>query len=190
MSLVEDVPRTITVEELMAFPDDGFEREIIRDELREWPKEFHTADHGETATNIGYLLKTWSDARSGPKGKVLGVNCGFRLRRDPTTLVGIDVSYISPEMAAGRDRGLPFIDGSPVLAVEILSPSDKHEDIVRKVGAYLEVGTVVWVVDPDFRTVAIHKPGRPVETLNDRQELDGEPELPGFRVAVARLFDG
>ena len=53
---------------------------------------------------------------------------------------------------------------------------------------YLEVGTVVWVVDPDFRTVSVHRPGRFVEGFNETQELSGEPELPGFRVRVADLF--
>jgi Uma2 family endonuclease len=81
-----------------------------------------------------------------------------------------------------------FYDGAPILAVEILSPSDKHEDIVEKVGLYLEVGTMVWVVDPDFRTVSVHGPGQLPETLNAKQELSGEPELPGFCVAVERIF--
>jgi Uma2 family endonuclease len=55
---------------------------------------------------------------------------------------------------------------------------------------YLEVGTVVWVADPDFRTVAVHRPGEPPVTYNERQEIDGDPYLPGFRVLVSRLFEG
>ena len=100
------------------------------------------------------------------------------------------MAYLSAEMAAGRDPKLRFFDGPPVLAVEILSPSDKHENIVEKVKLYLEVGTTVWVVDPDFRTVHVHRPGQPVALFHDQQDLTGDPELPGFRVAVARLFDG
>ena len=55
--------------------------------------------------------------------------------------------------------------------------------------SYLAVGTVVWIIDPDFETVAVHRPGQNPETLNVGQELDGEPYLPGFRVAVARFFE-
>ena len=47
---------------------------------------------------------------------------------------------------------------------------------------------LVWIIDSHDRTVTIYRPGRPVETVNDTQELTGDPELPGFRVAVARLF--
>ena len=74
------------------------------------------------------------------------------------------------------------IEGSP------RSPRLMMEDKGEKVRLYLEAGTVVWVIDPDFRRVSVHRPGRPVETLHETQELSGEPELPGFRVRVADLF--
>ena len=80
-------------------------------------------------------------------------------------------------------------DGPPILAVEILSPSDKREDTVDTVAVYLEVGTVVWVIDPDFRTVAVCRPGENPRTLNIDEELDADPYLPGFRVRVADLFE-
>src|SRR5262249_11492692 len=114
---------------------------------------------------------------------------GFRLKRDPETFVGIDVAYVSAEMVANRDRKLKFFDGPPVLAVEILSPSDQLEDVVEKVEVYLEVGTVVWIANPNFRTVSVHRPGQSVEAVNDRQELVGGSELPGFRAAVSAFFD-
>jgi Uma2 family endonuclease len=125
-----------------------------------------------------------------PRGRTSCGEAGFRLRRDPDTLVGIDVAYTSAEIRA-RTAGQPtFYDGPPVLAVEVLSPSDRHEDIVEKVGDYLGAGCVVWVVDPDFRTVDVHRPGQEREAFNVRQELSGEPYLPGFRVPVARIFEG
>jgi Uma2 family endonuclease len=75
------------------------------------------------------------------------------------------------------------------LEIYVLPEStDHHEDVVEKVELYLESGVVVWVIDPYFRTVSVHRPGHPVATYNDDQELTGEPELPGFRVAVARIF--
>ncbi len=108
--------------------------------------------------------------------------------RTPETFVGIDVAYVSPELAASVDPKKPFYDGAPVLAVEIISPSEKQDNIVEKVGLYLEVGTMVWVVDPDFRRVSVHRTGRVAETFNETQELVGEPELAGFRVRVADFF--
>lgn len=190
MSLAEIAPKTMTAEELMELPEDGIERDIINGELRERPMTLRNPGHSETEVNVSHLLRLWRDGQPEPRGKVVGGEAGFRLQRDPETFVGIDVAYVSAEMVAGRDRKLKFFEGPPALAVEILSPSDSHRKVVEKVNLYLEVGTVVWVVDPDFRTLSVHRPGHPVEVYNDRQEFVGDPELPGFRVAVARLFDG
>ena len=76
----------------------------------------------------------------------------------------------------------------PLLAVEVLSPSDMHEDVIEKIARYLEAGVIVWEVDPDLRTIRVHRPGREPEMFNASQELSGEPYLQGFRVAVAKLF--
>jgi Uma2 family endonuclease len=192
MSLVEPPPNmlTLTAEDLMELPDDGVERDIIRGEVREQPMTRRNPDHSGVEAMIGHSLANWLEAQPAPRGRVHSGEAAFRLRRDPESFVGIDVAYVSAEMAAPRPRKLKFYDGPPVLAVEILSPSDEHEKVVEKVGLYLEVGTVVWLVDPDFRTVSVHRAGQPVALLNDAQELVGDPELPGFRVAVARLFDG
>jgi len=190
MSLAEPPDtRLMTAEALAALPDDGIERDLIRGELRERPMTRRNPIQSVTEVSIAHELRCWSDARPAPRGYVVGGEAGFRLRGNPQTYVGIDVAYVSAEMVAAHVRKRKFFEGPPVLAVEILSPSDQHEDIVEKVELYLEVGTVVWVVDPDFRTVAVHRPGEPPVSFNDRQELDGEPYLPGFRVPVARFFD-
>ena len=117
--------------------------------------------HSEVEANVAYLLKTWDGAQPEPRGKVHSGEAGFRLRRDPDT-----ARRHRRGLCLGRTGGQDatesqlFYDGPPVLAVEILSPSDKHEDIVEKIRLYLEAGVVVWVVDPDFRTVSVHRPGQ------------------------------
>ncbi len=198
-TIVDPARKTMTLEEFLALPDDGVHRELIRGEVREYPDPEESGQlkmtirnpfHSEAETCLAQVLKNWLDRQPKPRGKIVSGEAAFRLKRNDATLVGIDVAYASPEVAATRDRRKRYLDGPPVLAVEILSPSDDHASIVEKVDLYLEVGTVVWVVDPDFRTVAVHQPGEPVQTYNDRQELSGDPYLPGFRVPVVRLFDG
>jgi Uma2 family endonuclease len=57
------------------------------------------------------------------------------------------------------------------------------------VGEYLHANIpLVWVVEPVFRTVTVYQPGKEPVLFNSQQELDGNPHLPGLRVAVARLF--
>ena len=51
------------------------------------------------------------------------------------------------------------------------------------------LGAVVWVIDPDLRTITVYSPTGDVETLSVRRELSADDYLPGFRVSVARLFE-
>ena len=176
-------------EEFLALPEDGVHRELIDGELREYPMTTRNYGHSRATCKIGHYLLAWSEGRPEPRGAVIGGEAGVRLRRNPDTIVGIDVAYISPELTAATDPNAFAVDGAPVLAVEIVSPSNTHEEIFEKVQLYLAAGVpVVWVADPYFRTVMVHRPGATPETFNATQELAGDPELPGFRVAVARIF--
>lgn len=47
---------------------------------------------------------------------------------------------------------------------------------------------LVWVVHPDFRTVDVHRPEHPVETIDEEGELDGHDVLPGFGLPVVSIF--
>ncbi len=181
--------RLVTAEEFFAIPEDGISRELIRGEIRELGMTLRNPMHAEVAGNATFLLNLWRKEQPTPRGRVSCGDAGFRLRRDPDVLVGPDVAYASAELVAATRRVPSFYDGPPILAVEVLSSSDKHEDVVEKVGLYLGAGVVVWEIDPDFQTVRVHRPGHPPESFNATQELPGDPYLPGFRVAVAAIFE-
>src|SRR5437764_871682 len=141
MSLAEppSPPRKMTTEELFKLPDDGMHREIIRGELRERPQmTMRNHVHSRTEARIAKLLGIWLDTRPSPRGEIASGEAGFRLHRDPESTVGIDVAYAPADVVAATPPTQPFFEGPPVLAVEILSPSDKHEDVVDKVNLYLE----------------------------------------------------
>ena len=124
------------------------------------------------------------------RSRIVSGEAGFRLRKDPETGVGIDVAYVSSEIIAATPKNSPFFAGPPILAVEILSPSDTQEDIDDNIVVYLETGVkLVWIVNPRFQTVAVYQAGSNPQMLNTDQELTAEPHLPGFRVPVAALFD-
>jgi Uma2 family endonuclease len=192
MSTVASPPekKLMTIEEFLALPDDGVERWLLRGELR--PSErvmtVRNRSHSEVEARICSVLLGWLDRQPEPRGKIHSGEAGFRLGRNPDTLFGIDVAYASPELVSSTDPELPYYEGPPVLAVEILSPSDKNEDIVKKVYAYLKAGVVVWEVDPGFRRVSVHRAGQVSRTFSGDDELSTEPELPGFRVPVSRFF--
>jgi Uma2 family endonuclease len=97
---------------------------------------------------------------------------------------------VSAELRANTPKGKRVVEGVPVLAVEILSPSDVHSDMTEKVQEYLNVGVAaVWVIDPDFEIVTVFRPDAEPVTFNRQQDLAADPYLPGFRVRVAELFE-
>jgi Uma2 family endonuclease len=181
----------MTLAEFLALPDDGIHRELIEGRVWEEDMTYRDRFHASVEVQVAYLLESWRRDRPEPRGQVVSGEAGFRLTtggRD--SLVGVDVAYVSPEQLAATAPDERVFDGAPLLAVEVLSGSETHEAIVAKVALYLAAGAVVWVVDPDFRTVTIHRPGLPPEGLNETHTLDGAPELPGFRAAVRDLFQG
>jgi Uma2 family endonuclease len=179
----------MTMEEFLAIADDGSHRWLYRGELREKPKTVRNRFHSRTTVRISYLLEAWLEKQPAPHGLVLCGEAGVRLIRDPDTIAGIDVVYISPEVVAQQTRATTLIDGVPVLAVEILSPNDTSEDINEKIDLYLQAGiALVWIVDPHRRTVQIFRPDAGPELVNIDGQLTAEPLLPGFRVAVKDIF--
>lgn len=85
----------------------------------------------------------------------------------------------------------------PNLAIEVLSPRDYRsqktlEDWRSKVRMYQVVGvSIVWVINPDDKTVEIYHKGQlePVQVLGVKDELSGEDVIPGFKLAVNKLFE-
>lgn len=145
--------------------------------------------HGRVMTRVSKFLDNWLDQQPVPRGSVLSGEAGVRLTRDPDTTVGVDVIYVSAEVAARSSDDTTIIDGAPVLAVEILSPNDTQDQINDKLDEYLAAGVLlVWIIDPRRRTVTIYRPDQEPVLVNVHQELSGEPHLPGFRVPVAELF--
>jgi Uma2 family endonuclease len=184
-------PQLMTTEELLALPDDGIDRDLSQGRLRERDLTRRGRRHTRAGAAISELLRVWLGKQPEPRGEVLVGEAAFQLRRDPDTTVGIDVAYISAATAAANSDDVFIIDGIPVLAVEIVSPSDKMQDVLEKVGDYLDAGVpLVWIAEPVFRTVTVFRPDAEPELFNARQQLRGDPHMPGFSVSVNSIFGG
>ena len=180
----------MTTEELLALPDDGVRRWLIDGELRESPMTYRNRFHSRILIRVGTELQKWLDQRPEPRGEILGGEAGVRLFRNPDTTVGIDVVYVSHEVMAKQTDETTLIEGVPTLVVEIQSPSDTLQDHVEKLAKYRRAKVpAVWIIDPYDESVKVYRLGAKVRSYNTDEELSGEPELPGFRVPVARLFE-
>ena len=180
----------MTTEQLLALPDDGTDRWLIAGELRERPMTRRNRFHSRAMVRLARFLDCWLDEQPQPRGQVLAGEAGIILRHDPDTTVGVDVVYVPAEVMVRQTSETTLVDGVPILAVEILSPTDIVDDVNEKIDAYLAAGVaLVWIVGPYFRTVRVHRGDAEPELFNVRQELVAEPQLPGFRVPVSRLFE-
>lgn len=102
-----------------------------------------------------------------------------------------DVAYISKERQPELARQ-GYNPNPPDLAVEVDFPStyESQRRLRIKIFNYLMAGTVVWAVFPDTQTVEIYVPGQFVKILGISDVIEGEPVLPGFRLAVKEIFPG
>jgi Uma2 family endonuclease len=101
-----------------------------------------------------------------------------------------DVSFVSWSQVPGRKvPRVPMLDFAPVLAVEVLSPSNTHEEMDEKRRDYFKAGTrTVWYVDAAKRTVQVFNASTQTITLRDDDTLLGDPVLPGFVLSLRELF--
>jgi Uma2 family endonuclease len=171
----------MTVEEFMNLDDDYHRHELIKGELLTLtpPKPLH----GRIVANLTFLLL--QHARPNRLGDV-HAESGYHLERDPDTVLGPDVSFVSAERVDRTDEH--YYDGPPDLAVEVLSPGDRRGYVERKLVLYLERGTrSVWLVNPRRRTVEVISSLDDRRTFHDTDELVDDT-LPGFRIKVSEIF--
>jgi len=186
----DSATQLMTTKEFLQLADeDGVTRELIDGVLVEREMTTRSPKHTKTITRISKFLDNWLDEQTEIVGTVNSGEVRCRLATDPDLIVGIDVVYYAGEESVRQAEEQSFFDGPPVVAVEVLSPSDKHEEIVERIRRYLSAGVQqVWIADPDLRNVTVHRSAKPSALYNAGEDLIGDPELPGFHVRVEKLF--
>ena len=184
------LPRRMTLDEFrtLPVPDDGVEFLLFRGKVVEEMTTKRNRHHALVECRIGQLLRNWLATQTDPIGTAFSGEVGCELP-DQNSSFGIDITLFSKECLSQQDPESPYIVGAPLLAVEILSPSDSQQDIQRKVDIYLAAGVaLVWVVDPHFKTVIVHSPASIPEMKAGDEVLCGGNVLPEFSVIVSKLF--
>jgi Uma2 family endonuclease len=129
----------------VALPEDD-RRELIDGQLLEidMPKRWHE----RMVMDLGSMLRAWCKKRG---LHVLGSN--YRVRISDKRGVQPDIQVLSDATyRSGQDDGLE--KGHPELVVEIVSPTSKSHDRVRKLDWYAQIGVPeYWIVDADARTL-------------------------------------
>ena len=101
-----------------------------------------------------------------------------------------DVSFIRVDRYSLAQVSQPgYVPIPPDLAVEVISPGDLVSELNQKLEEYLRAGVkLVWVIDPQQRTVWVHHPDGMSQRLHETDEISGEEVIPGFRCSVGTFF--
>jgi Uma2 family endonuclease len=168
---------------LMPNPPDGSKQELVRGMVVTMPPL--TFSRGLCKANVGFALLTY--AKTTMRGRAV-FSTGIITGTDPDTVRGPDVMYWSFERLPIEQTPKGYPEVVPDLCVEILS-SERQHGSNDKIREYFTSGAkMVWIVDPEERTVTVYRRPGDGRILWDDATLTGEEVLPGFSCAVADLF--
>ena len=146
-----------------------------------------TVEHEDLMMFVGTLMRTFANSRR--LGLVLGSNAAYRL--NDANVYQPDVSFLSSDRL--HLAGEVYVDGTPDLAVEIISPSSRQHDTndtVEKLVNYGRFGVQeYWLVDPVERSVTLFgNVGGQLVVIPPAEGVLNSRVLPGFWLRAEWLF--
>ena len=178
--------KRLTANDLLRLYSKGIRGELIRGALCETMPTGQ--EHGEIVVNLTVLLGTFVKSRK--LGRLTASDAGVWLERNPDTVREPDIAYFSAEKMPLGVRVTGYSETVPDLVVEVVSPSDGLREVNDKALMWLSYGVrLVWVVDPDTRSVDVYRASRVASKLTESDTLDGLDTLPGFTCTVGDVFD-
>jgi len=147
--------------------------------------------HGLICANVVAILMAFAKQRK--RGYPCSNDTGVIVERNPDTVRGPDVMFFEDNAKSIDDVDVKFGTTPASLAVEVLSPNDKPGKLNRRIRELFSFGTpLIWVLDPEVRSVTVYQPGRgrriEQTTLEESEEITGEDVLPDFKCKVADFF--
>lgn len=142
--------------------------------------------HGIVCCLIAYLLGQYLFQRG--KGFACTNDTGLLVGRNPDTVRGPDV-MVFDETLSIDDASPKFSTRVPKLIVEVISPTDRVGNTLKRIHQYFERGVpLVWLVDPEIRLVTVHRPGQEPTPIEEDGEVSADDVLPGCKFRVAEFF--
>jgi Uma2 family endonuclease len=138
--------------------------------------------HGAVVGNIVAALYYLGQQRGHGKARS---RVGVLLERNPDHLLGPDALFIANASLPTRCSPEGYLETIPDLVVEVRSKNDTGPAVQGKVDDYLRAGVrVVWVADPEARTVTAHRRGVAPQVFGENDTLTVEDVIPGFQLPI------
>ncbi len=154
----------ITIEQYMGFEaPEGYRDELIKGEV------VLSLDgkplHHDVVENIVFALK-----KAVAPGFKVGTRINFRMP-EAHSMPSPDIWVIDQQEWREARENETYPKGSPILAVEVISASNRKRRVTQKSHLYLESGSsAVWCVYPNKHELAVHSPSG-VSTYHDAPEV-------------------
>jgi len=180
-----DVSEDEFFELCQANPELRLER-TAKGEILIMPPEGGTSGHG----NAVLISEVHGWAKRDASGVAFSSSAGFRLPNGATR--SPDAAWVLRNRLAQLtdEEKRKFLPLGPDFVIELRSPTDRLRDLRDKMEEYIANGARLgWLIDPDTRTVYVYRPGQPAECLDNPSEVAGDPELPGFVLDLAEIWE-
>ena len=168
----------LSFEEFEQLPDEPGKLEFLDGELIQLPPA--KLKHVHVARRIQILLMRALEKAGGAAtlGEVYH-ETGYKFARRAWLQPGVSIPH--------RDQPSgDYFESAPALAVEVISKSNRADQMDRKVKIYLTNGGVeVWLVYPKTRRVWVYRAGHAEEF----QTVLRSSLLPGLEIDLTQLFD-
>jgi Uma2 family endonuclease len=177
--------KLLTADELFEMPKDGFRYELVGGELRRMSPAGD--EHGRVGMELAIALG--SHVKKNKLGKLYLAETGFLIHTSPDTVRAPDIAFVRMERFRQTPKVKSYRLGAPDLAVEVTSPGDSVSEVEEKVTEWLDAGaSAVWIVSPRLKTVTVYRSLTDINTLTEKDTLDGGEVVPGFQIPVAEIF--
>lgn len=181
---VAEESRLYTPEDLLSLPDSK-SYELVDGRLME-------RHMGAESSSVGgrLFLRIGMFNEEHRRGTVFPADNGYQCFAHSRKLVRRpDVSFVKEERLPGDRLPTGWIRIAPDLAVEVISPKDRAEELQAKLEDYRKARVpLVWVIYPQARVAMVYRPDGPPTELSEHDELTGEDVLPGFRCPLREIL--
>jgi Uma2 family endonuclease len=151
-------------------------------------REAYGAEHGVVCANIVHQIKSFLDQHS--IARVFAPGTAFLLREDPALTRTPDVAIVRNELIPADGVPIGPFPGAPDVAVIVVSPTDKFDEISGRVHDFFEAGTKrVWIVRPRVKMVTIHRSEQDVQIIAHTQALNASDIFPGLMIPLEKIFE-
>ena len=145
------------------------------------------SDTGNRNFNLAVQLGIWAEK----DGTGLGFDSSAGFTLPNGAMRSPDASWVRNEKweALSDAEKASFAPICPDFVIELRSKSDTLKGLQAKMAEYIENGVSLgWLIDRQNRTVYVYRPTQEPECLDNPEVVDGNPELPGFQLPMAKIW--